>query len=175
MFPSCLNDGDRSINSPISNFIDSLKNKLVNEFSSIYNWASDSTEQKENFIQFCKENNIEYQPIQPLWPRANPIAERFMRNLNNTVRCAQEGKSWRTAWNDFLRHYRETPHSSTEVSPNDAMNLKNELRIPFIEKSLNSREIKEKLEKFDKKNKASIKRHADISMKVKENKMKIIQ
>jgi hypothetical protein len=86
------------------------------------------------------------------------------------VRCAQDGKSWRTAWNDFLRHYRETPHSSTEVSPNDAMNLKNELRIPYIEKSLNSGEIKEK---FDKKNKASIKRHADISMKVKENKMKI--
>jgi hypothetical protein len=82
-------------------------------------------------------------------------------------------KKAKAAWNDFLRHYRETPHSSTEVSPNDAMNLKNELRIPFIEKSLNSREIKEKLEKFDKKNKASIKRHADISMKVKENKMKI--
>jgi hypothetical protein len=122
----------------------------------------------------CKENNIEYQPIQPLWPRANPIAERFIRNLNNTVRCAQvEGKSWRTAWNDFLRHYRATPHSTTGVSPNDAMNLKNELRITYIEKSLNSREIKEKLEKFDKKNKASIKRHADISMKVKENKMKI--
>ena len=50
-------------------------------------------------------------------------AERFMPNLEKCVRTAVvEGKNWKQELYKFLRQYRATPHTTTNVSPNEALN-----------------------------------------------------
>ena len=44
------------------------------------------------------------------------------RTLEKAIRTAQiEGKTWKQELYTFLRNYRATPHSTTEVPPYDAM------------------------------------------------------
>ena len=40
------------------------------------------------FANFCENNRIAHCKITPLWPRANGLCERFMRNLNKIIRCS---------------------------------------------------------------------------------------
>jgi len=82
----------RSINSPISNFIDSLKNKLVNEFSSIYNWASDSTEQKENFIQ-CSDKDLVIEIVSATVSNVDKTKCPSNRQLTNNADCTEKALS----------------------------------------------------------------------------------
>ena len=45
-----------------------------------------------------------------------------MRNLNKTLRTAKiDGKPWKEAIFDSLFHYRITPHSTTLISPSEAL------------------------------------------------------
>ncbi len=41
----------------VDNFFESIQIKFINEITSFYKWASDSNEQKENFIQ-CSDKNL---------------------------------------------------------------------------------------------------------------------
>ena len=46
-----------------------------------------------------------------------------MPNLENCVRTAVvEGKNWKQELYKFLKEYRATPHTTTNVSPNEALN-----------------------------------------------------
>jgi len=57
--------------------------------------------------------------VTPKWPRANGKAESFMKKLGKVVRTAKlSGQNKYIALDEFLRAYRETPHSSTGVAPN---------------------------------------------------------
>ncbi|VDI46418.1 Hypothetical predicted protein [Mytilus galloprovincialis] len=61
---------------------------------------------------------FKHRKITPLWPRANAESERFMRTIGKAIRAAQtEHRSWRQEIHTFLRNYRATPHSTTNVSP----------------------------------------------------------
>ena len=55
-------------------------------------------------------------------PKANSTVDNFIRNLNKTLRTAKiDGKPWKEAIFDFLLHYRITSHSTTLVSPSEAL------------------------------------------------------
>ncbi len=70
------------------------------------------------FAEFAAEQGFKHRKITPLWPQANGEAERFMKNLEKAVVTAvMEGKKWRRELFRYLRNYRATPHSSTDVAP----------------------------------------------------------
>ena len=75
------------------------------------------------FSNFAKNLGFHHRKVQPLWPRANGEAERFMQNLGKCVRTAiLEDKNWKQELYKFLRQYRATSHTTTNVSPNEALN-----------------------------------------------------
>ena len=74
--------------------------------------------QSHNFSDFARRLGFKHQKITPLWPRANAEAERFMQNLGKVLKSADISKSPAdVALGQFLRAYRETPHSTTGVPP----------------------------------------------------------
>ena len=76
----------------------------------------------QEFSNFLKEHGIMHQRVTPLWPEANGEAERFMRTLNKNIRASEAAnENWKTQLPTFLMHYRSTPHSSTSVSPFEAL------------------------------------------------------
>ena len=67
---------------------------------------------------FAAHMGFKHRKVTPYWPRANGEAERFMRNLGKVVKAASsEGKPWKQELNKFLRNYRATPHTITNMSP----------------------------------------------------------
>ena len=68
--------------------------------------------------KFCEQNGIRHRKITPLWPRANALAENFMKPLSKAIKTATlEGRNWKTEMYKFLRNYRATPHVTTGVPP----------------------------------------------------------
>ena len=79
--------------------------------------------QSHEFHDFAEQSGFQHRKITPLWPEANGEAERFMKTLNKFVRATTtEDQNWRTQLPNFLRQYRATPHSSTNISPFEALN-----------------------------------------------------
>ena len=71
---------------------------------------------------FAAHMGFKHRKVTPYWPRANGEAERFMRNLGKVVKAASsEGKPWKQELNKFLRNYRATPHTITNMSPSAAL------------------------------------------------------
>jgi len=79
-----------------------------------------------NGYQFARWSQVvgfTHRKITPLWPRANSEAERFMRTMKKAIRASMvERGSWRQELYRFLRHYRATPHSITDLSPSEMLN-----------------------------------------------------
>ena len=72
----------------------------------------------EEFIAWCKQLGIKHRKITPLWQAANAQVKRFNKTLEKTIRIATvEGKNWRSELFVLLMNNRNTPHSSTGVSP----------------------------------------------------------
>lgn len=67
------------------------------------------------FAEFAKNQGFKHRKITPLWPQANGMCERFMKNLGKILRSAVDFEAELRA---FLRNYRSTPHESTGISPN---------------------------------------------------------
>jgi len=120
-----------------------------------------------DFKNFMKGCNINYQPITPVWPRANGTAERFMRNINRVIRCALvENKNWKNEMVKYLNNYRATPHSMTKVTPNEAMNLKDTVKFPTINRP-QRQNLTEVISKNNKFAKDRMKFYGDKHLKVK--------
>ena len=67
------------------------------------------------FKTFADYVGFKHRKITPLWPKANGEAERLVQTLEKNIRIAHtEGKNWKQNW--------ETPHSTTHVSPCNALN-----------------------------------------------------
>jgi transposase InsO family protein len=78
--------------------------------------------QSYKFANFASRMGFKHRLISPLWPRANAEVERFMRNLGTALRTARmTGRPRHDVIRDFLKVYRETPHSTTKVAPNMLM------------------------------------------------------
>jgi hypothetical protein len=75
--------------------------------------------QSHKISKFLADRIIRHRKITPLWPRANAIWERFMRNLNRVMRNSYiAAKNWRVELDIFLSNYRATPHDSKMKSKN---------------------------------------------------------
>ena len=74
------------------------------------------------FANFANFLGFELRKVTPYWPQANGEVERFMRTLEKAIRTAHlEQKNWKQEMNAFLRHYRATPLSTTDMSPSEAL------------------------------------------------------
>ena len=71
-----------------------------------------------SFSVYCKRVGIFHRLITPLWPRANGLVECFMKSLGKVLRTAKVDKvDWRVRLTEFLKNYRNSPHSTTGVAP----------------------------------------------------------
>ena len=76
-----------------------------------------------DFKQFAEYTGFTHRKCTPLWPRANGEAERFIRTLVKTIRTTSaSGLNWKQELWKFLLQYRATPHSTTGLSPSEALN-----------------------------------------------------
>ena len=84
------------------------------------------------FQNYAALKGFEHRKIEPLWPQANGCVERMMGTLNKTIIASQmEGRNWKQDLYTFLLNYRATPHSTTGVSPAEALfNRKIKTRLP---------------------------------------------
>ena len=70
----------------------------------------------QKFFEFLKELGFVQRRIIALWPRANGMCERFMRNLGKIMRSSSQiQREWEKNFIEFLRNYRATPHSSEQI------------------------------------------------------------
>jgi transposase InsO family protein len=97
-----------------------LLNEIFAEFSIPLKLKSDNGPpfNSAKFAQFAKNQGFWHQKITPLWPQANGHVERFMRSMGKVLRNASAtAASFESELCEFLRNYRATPHSSTQVPP----------------------------------------------------------
>ena len=71
-----------------------------------------------NMAEFCQEYNIKHKKATPLHPQANAEIERFYENVSKFVKTLNvEGRNWENELFLFLLSYRNTPHTTTGISP----------------------------------------------------------
>ncbi|XP_064651618.1 uncharacterized protein K02A2.6-like [Lineus longissimus] len=76
----------------------------------------------KDFTRFSCYLGFKHRKITPLYHQANGEAEKFMQSMAKTVRVAHiAGQNWKQELQKFLRQYRATPHSTTGVSPFEAL------------------------------------------------------
>ena len=70
------------------------------------------------FTNYMKDNRNKHHGETPLWPEDNGEVECFICTIKKAINAAKvEGKDWKKEISIFLKHYRATPHTSTEVPP----------------------------------------------------------
>lgn len=89
----------------------------------------------EFFKDFCAQNKIEHLFTTPLWPQANGEVERQNKSLLKRLKIAQAtGKDWKEEMLKYLVCYRNTPHSTTAVSPAELLfKMRPRDKIPLYE------------------------------------------
>ena len=130
------------------------------------------------FSNFAKYLGFHHRKVQPLWPRANGDAERFMPNLEKCVRTAVvEGKNWKHALYKLLRQYRATPHTTTNVSPSEALKgRKLKITLPEVSptpaRKHTLQETRKTMAERDAEQKSKIKVYADSKLGTKPSNIK---
>ena len=80
------------------------------------------TFRSQYFKSYAAHMGFEHRKVEPLWPQANGGVERMMGTLNKTIMSAHlEGRNWKQDLYAFLMNYRATPHTTTGVSPAEAL------------------------------------------------------
>lgn len=70
------------------------------------------------FVAFLDYLAIDHKRGIPYWPSSNGEVERSNETILKIIRIAHlEGRDWKKALEDFLFHYRTTPHTVTGISP----------------------------------------------------------
>ena len=126
------------------------------------------------FEQFASYLGFEHRKVTPYWPKANGEVERFMRTIGKAIRTAHiEKKNWKQALYQFLRQYRATPHSTTNVSPSEALNnRKLKIPLPSIPKT-QQQETQDPMRKRDQEKKEKMKKYSDHRQHSKTTDLKI--
>eukprot|EP00794_Sanderia_malayensis_P011546 gene11546-12741_t len=117
--------------------------------------------------QAAVTTSFHHRKITPIWPQANGEAERFMRNISKCVTIAHlEAKNWKQEIFKYLRQYRATPHSTTLVSPFEALNNR-KMRTTLPEVMLISKTTQkiDNMRERDGEQKRRIKEYADTRRK----------
>ena len=86
----------------------------------------------EGFLEYLA---IDHKKGIPYWPQSDGEVERFNKTLLKIIRIAQlQGKNWKGEVQDFLFHYRSTPHTVTPLSPAELlMGRKLRDRLPQVQ------------------------------------------
>ena len=133
-----------------------------------------------DFKNFAELLGFQHRKITPLWPRANGEAERFiMTTLEKCIRAATvEHKNWKQELNKFLRQYRATPHSTTGISPCEALNQRKlKTTLPEFASPAPARHQiipeTQNLAERDAEQKKKIKAYADQKLGARESKIKL--
>ena len=71
----------------------------------------------ELFRLFCAKNSIRYKCKSPHHPSSNGQVECLVQEWKKTVRAKLDNVSMKTQMYRFLYSYRNTPHTSTRVTP----------------------------------------------------------
>ena len=101
--------------------VEPILDQLFTTFGAPETYKTDngSPFQSHQFKEFTKKWGFKHRRVTPEWPRANGKAESFMKKLGKVLKTSKvSGQNRQEALREFLRRYRETPHSSTGVSPN---------------------------------------------------------
>ena len=116
----------------------------------------------DEFANFASFLGFEHRKVTPYWPKANGEVERFMRTLEKAIRTANvEKNNWKQAMYLFLRQYRATPHSTTDLSPSEALNnQKLKIHLPQLA-DINENEHDSSIRKNYAKKKLKMKKYAD--------------
>jgi hypothetical protein len=120
------------------------------------------------FKEYMQQQGVVHRKVTPNWAQANGLVERFMPNLTKIVRSSPaDDKAFREELDEYLRNYRATPHSSTQVSPNQLMFFRQAktTRLPVFEKDETS-PIIEKAREADARAKMKMKINNDLRRKV---------
>ncbi len=125
----------------------------------------------EEFKNFPTLLGFKHRKITPHWPRANGEAERLMKTIEKAIRAATvEGRNWKQAMYTFLRQYRATPHSTTSVSPSEALNnRKLKTHLPDPPSTPSHFEKDEEIRSRDEKKKSTMKSYSDERNRAKPN------
>ena len=127
-------------------FVEPILDHLFATFGSpeVYKSDNGSPFQSHAFAIFAKKWGFQHRRVTPEWPRANGKAESFMKKLGKVLKtCKVSGQDKQTALIEFLRRYRETPHSTTGIAPNHLMfGFSRSSGIPsFVPETAEQREI----------------------------------
>ena len=125
------------------------------------------------FSVFAEVMGFKHQKVTPAWPEANGGSESFMKTLGRVCKKAQvAGLPWRRELQKFLRNYRATPHSSTNIPPATALNgysLKTKLPEPVSQKPTQVAELDEN----DRTAKAKMKMYAEKRRNIRKSDIKV--
>ena len=119
-----------------------------------------------------------HRKVQPLWPRANGEAERFMPSLEKCARTAiVKGKNWKQELYKFLKQYRATPHMTTNLSPSEALNgRKLKITLPEVSptpaRKHTLQETRKTMAERDAEQNSRIKAYSDSKLGTKPNNIK---
>jgi hypothetical protein len=132
---------------------------------------------RHEFSNFAKQLGFKHHRITPYWPRANGMCERFMKNISKVIKSANmDNSNWENELTEFLRNYRATPHSTTNVPPKDLL-LKSSTCTSSVGnmrfKNLAKDVLNERAEVNDKLNKHKMAMHANKSLKTKTIELKV--
>ncbi|XP_038063208.1 uncharacterized protein K02A2.6-like [Patiria miniata] len=118
------------------------------------------------FAKFASYLGFTHRRVTPLWPRANGEVERLNRTLGKVIRIAEtEGVSWKQQLHRFLRQYRATPHSSTNLSPSEALNSRKlKCELPEIQSPKRPYSRDDSLQERDAQQKSKMKTLADTRL-----------
>ena len=123
------------------------------------------------FAKFAEYIGFKHKKVTPLWPQANGEAERFMKTIEKSLRAAViEGRSWKQELHNFMRNYRATPHSTTNIPPSELMFGRNiRTKLPEIQFENDDAYVQER----DAMQKRKMKMNADKKRKARKSEFKI--
>lgn len=110
----------------------------------------------ENFRTYCERKGIRHITSSPYHPRTNGLAERFVRTFKTRMASSRnDNKTQIQRLRNFLFNYRNTPHNTTNKSPNEMIfgrrltttldnikpNLKDDLRFKNIKQEIENERL----------------------------------
>ena len=110
----------------------------------------------------------------PYWAQANDCAENFMKNLSKIIQISNTTNSdYKEELQKFLRSYRSTPHTSTNVAPADLIfQASNQVRLPRRLESNHKTKLA-RAQESDEKSKRKMKEYGDSKRRACEAGLKI--
>ena len=116
---------------------------------------------------------LHHRKITPFWKTANGEVGRFIKKLEKCVRAATvERKNWKQELYKFLRQYRATPHSTSDISPCETLNRR-KLKTTLLEVTPPVLEKQKKMTDRDAEQTMKMKAYADQKLGVRESKIKL--